>query len=58
MKDYLDEYNYVVIWKYGHIKKCRAYFAIKENAIDLGRYLLRRGFQVKVKKLNHESNKS
>lgn len=58
MKDYLDEYNYCVIWKTNTIKKCKTYFAIKENAIDLGRYLLRRGYQVKVKKLNHESDKS
>ena len=58
MKENLDEYNYCVIWKTKLIKKCRAYFAIKENAIDLGRYLLRRGYQVKVKNLNHESDKS
>lgn len=58
MKYYLDEYNYVVIWKYRGIKKCRAYFAIKEDGIDLGRYLLRRGYKVRVKKLNHESDNS
>lgn len=57
MKDYLDEYNYCVIWKTSTIKKCKAYFAIKENAIDLGRYLLRRGYQVKVKDLTKKGGR-
>lgn len=58
MKYNLDEFNYVVIWKPKTyiIKKGKAYFALKENAIDLGRYLLRRGYQVKVKQINEPHN--